>query len=100
MDVREKAKEVVEKNNYLNCRLFVQLVTGIDNIENQKRIEEIVPYSILWWGNESYLHVAIALDKEKILQVPEWGGDMEEISYNEVIDYWGNPDRIYSTEKV
>lgn len=98
MSIRDKAKEIVEKNNYLNCRLFVQLVTGIDSIEQQEELKEIEPYSILWWGHESYLHVAIAIDKNTIIQVPGWGENMEEISYNELLDYWGKPDRIYSTK--
>ena len=95
--ILNKAKEVEKENSFMNCRMFVQLMTGISAIEDQPLLDKQISGCILWWGNESYLHVALLLDDGKIIQVPEWGGKIEILNYEEVTSYWGNPDRIYKS---
>jgi hypothetical protein len=100
--LREKAKEVEDKHHYLNCRLFAQLLTDITKIENQPKTKTVETGSILWWGTDKQKtqaeinrHCAVALDKNTVLQVPEWGGKLEELPLKKVEEYWGKPDRIY-----
>ena len=95
-DLIEKAEEVVEKNSYLNCRLFTQLVTDTPKIEKQPQLKKIEPGAILWWGtDQNYSHCAVALDDKTLIQVPEWGGKSEVVTIKEVEKEYGPVDRIY-----
>ena len=95
-DIIKKAEEVVKKNDYLNCRLFTQLVTDTPKIESQPQLKDPETGAILWWGTgDGYRHCAVALDDDTAIQVPEWGGESEVVPITEIEQEYGPVDRIY-----
>jgi hypothetical protein len=103
--ILQKAKEVAKTHSFMNCRLFTQLVTDTPKIEEQPRLKSIEPGAILWWGHSdagtgspAYLHCAVALDKNTVVQVPEWGGKMEVKTLKEAEKEFGEVDRIYKSK--
>lgn len=98
-ELLRNAKEVKGKQSFLNCRLFIQLLTGINKIESLPKLKSPKVGSILWWGSSSnYLHVAIMLNKNTMLHVDEWGADPEEMNIKKYTDEYGKWDRIYDTD--
>ena len=45
-----------------------------------------------------YQHCVIALDKDTVLQVFEWGAGMEQLPLKKVEEEWGKVDRIYQSK--
>lgn len=82
---------------FINCRIFVQELTGISNIEGQPRVSKPSIGDILWWGDEKhgYRHVAVYAGEDQVWQVDSWGASPEKIPMKKVTDYWDKPDRIY-----
>jgi len=94
-EIIKKAKKAAN-SDYINCRLFTQLVTNIPKIEKQPRLDTPEIGAILWWGNgNNYRHCAVALDKDTLIQVPEWGGKSEILKIKQVEKEYGPIDRIY-----
>lgn len=92
----KKANEVVEKNDFMNCRLFTQLVTDTPKLESQPRLKAPETGAILWWGSsDGYRHCAVALDADTAIQVPEWGAKVEVLPIAEVEKEYGPVTKIY-----
>ena len=94
-----KAKNI---SGFLNCRLFVQTLTGISDIEKQPLVNKPKIGDILWWGQEhyktkqlNYRHVAVYAGNGYVWQVEEWGKLPEKLPLKEVIKYWEKPDKIF-----
>ena len=95
-DIIKKAKDVVERNSFMNCRLFTQLVTDTPKIENQPELKSPEVGAILWWGSEQgYRHCAVALDDETLVQIPEWGQDVEISTIKDIEKEYGPVDKIF-----
>jgi len=70
--ILDAAKGVCDTQNVLNCKLFVQLTTGVIKPEILPQVEKPQIGDILSYGT----HWAIYLGDNELLEVPEWGGDM------------------------
>lgn len=73
----QKAKQF--ENNYLNCELFVNLMTtnGETNVKKLPKVNfnEITIGDVIVFGVEGNIrHYAIYLGGDKVLEVEEWGG--------------------------
>lgn len=92
----KKADKIVKNKSYLNCRLFTQLVTDTPKIENQPQLDQPETGAIMWWGvGGQYRHCAVALDDDTVIQVPEWGGEVEVVPLSDVEKEYGPVERIY-----
>lgn len=110
----DKGMLLAQSGSWFNCRLFAATVTetfpeSLDEdfcIEDMPRQEAPSCGSLLWWGthdphneeNESYLHLAVALDEDTVIQVPECGGSPEVLPLSKVETYWGPVCRIYQSK--
>ena len=87
-DMLQKAKRL--EDNYMNCQLFVQLMTIADFKTAYPKIkpEEAQPGDILAWGIR---HYAILLEDDKALEVTEWGMKPQIVPYNLIVKEYDEP---------
>ena len=85
---------------YLNCKLFVQELTGISKIKElpSKRYNEkkLKVGDILAWPNG--LHYAIYIGKGEVMEVEEWGGSPRIAKLSDLIEEMGQPEFQYDTK--
>lgn len=88
-------KRAKARQSYVNCKLSIQLATGIDEFDSLKNIQpsNAKPGDILAWGIR---HYAILLNNDKVVDVPEWGGEVEIKSLNVVNDEYDEPTIAFS----
>lgn len=89
------AKGVCNTNSYLNCQLFVQLTSGVPQLRALPKVTgQAQVGDVLQWGDNPARHWAISLGGDSILEVPEWGGQMQESTLSSVEEDYGPPDVI------
>jgi hypothetical protein len=87
---------------YMNCKLFVQTVTGVSKLsdlpprpftsENDLEVGDI-----LKWGSGQ--HYAIWIGEGEVMEVEEWGEEPRTVTLQNLLDQIDYPDTIYSTTK-
>lgn len=85
---------------YLNCKIFVQTVTNIPNLESLPErpytsIDDLSVGDILKWFNG--LHYAIYLGDGDIMEVEEWGAPMRVVALKTVLEEMDPPEEVFST---
>lgn len=85
-----------------NCRTYVQMITGVSNIESLPVAKKSFKGAILWWGDDKmksgqggYRHVAIDNGDGTMTEVEEWGGDIQVSNIKDVEKEYGPIDRVY-----
>lgn len=96
--LEERAKKIQEDYPVLNCRLFAQLLTETPHIEKQPPLKKLGPGAILVWGNSS--HVAVALDENRLIHVPEWHSPFEVIELKKMEQDLGKHYKIYRSNAM
>lgn len=91
-DIVKRMEEVKEKQGYINCKLAVQLATGVSKLENLPKVKKAEVGDIYAFGIH---HYAIDIGNNKVVDVPEWGGDVEVKSLKEVTGEYDKPTAIY-----
>ena len=61
------------EGQYLNCRLFVQLVTKTPDLEGMPIVKSMQPGDVLQFGENPARHWAIFIGNGDVLEIPEWG---------------------------
>ena len=100
-DVRDSLVQAGEDAcGYMNCKLFVQTVTGVPKLEDlpsrpYTSEADLVEGDVLKWGTGT--HWAIYLGSGDIMEVEEWGAESRIIPFEEVVDEMDPPDMVLST---
>lgn len=91
----QSASGVCSTNSFLNCRLFVQLTSGVAKLDRLPRVSGRPEVGdILQWGENPARHWAILVGDGEVVEVPEWGGDVGVTSLHEVNDEYDDPTAI------
>lgn len=98
-DLKEQITEVAEgicsTHSFLNCRLFVQLVSHEPKLESIPTISgEPQVGDIIQWGEDPARHWAIFIGNGEVLEVPEWGGGLGTQKIQELIEEYDHPNAI------
>lgn len=81
-----------QRGGYLNCKLAVQMATGIPKVTELPKVKKHQPGDVLSWGPT---HYAIALSNNRAVHVPEWGGEVETAHLDDLKDELGPPQAIH-----
>ena len=87
----ESAEEICTPGNYLNCKLFVQLLTDTPRLRDlpladRKRVGDVLQY-----GSNPPRHWAIYIGDDEVIHIPEWGGTLEIEHWDTVEEEHGPP---------
>tara|TARA_Y100000310_G_scaffold303692_1_gene342237 strand:- start:302 stop:655 length:354 start_codon:yes stop_codon:yes gene_type:complete len=87
---------------YMNCKLFVQIVTGnpkLNDLPSRPFTSEddLEVGDILKWGTG--LHYAIWIGEGEVMEVEAWGEEPRTVTLQTLLDEMDPPDTIYSTAK-
>ena len=86
------ARGVCSTNSYLNCRLFVQLTSGVSKLESLPKVSGRPQVGdIIQWGSNPARHWSIYLGNGDVLEVPEWGGELGITPIRDVEDEYDRP---------
>jgi len=89
------ARGVCSTNSFLNCRLFVQLTSGVSKLERLPKVSGRPEVGdILQWGENPARHWAIFIGNGEVVEVPEWGGDIGVTPLRDVNDEYDDPTAI------
>ena len=88
------AREVCAQNDYLNCRLFTQLVTGTAKLESLPKVKHAHIGDVLQFGSSPARHWALYLGKNEVVEVPEWGEPARISSMAALVEEWDKPTYI------
>jgi len=85
---------------YMNCKLFVQTVTGIPSLDSlpsrpYSSTDDLVEGDVLKWGNGQ--HWAIYIGGGDIIEVEEWGAESRVVPLDKVAEEMDIPDMVFST---
>ena len=100
-DIRDSLVQAGQQAcGYMNCKLFVQTVTGIpklDALPTRPFVSEtdLAPGDVLKWGMGT--HWAIYIGDGDIMEVEEWGAESRIVSLAEVLEEMDPPDTVFST---
>lgn len=91
---------MVRKNPYMNCKLFVQTVTGIPKLDDLpsrpfRSIRNLIAGDVLKWGAGT--HWAIYIGDGDIMEVEEWGAEPRTVPLSEIMKEMDPPDTVFST---
>lgn len=81
-----------QRGGYLNCKLAVQMATGIPKVTELPKVKKHQPGDVLSWGPT---HYAIALSNNRVVHVPEWGGEVETAHLDDLKNELGPPQTIH-----
>lgn len=98
--------ESIHKENpehpFMNCRMFVQMVTGVGKIEALPKVDKSFKGAILWWGDVKkhlsgggYRHVAIDNGDGTCTQVEEWGSPVSTVRISDIEKEYGPVDIVF-----
>jgi hypothetical protein len=90
--ILEKAKEVEGLCDFMNCKLFSQMVSGIPEITNLPKVDKAQVGDIYAWPNGT--HYAVDIGDGKVIEVEEWGEAPRVISMSDVIKELDPPESI------
>jgi hypothetical protein len=85
----DKGRLVSKTNNHLNCKLFTQLVTGVDDIFNLPKADNMDVGDILVWGRHGDnppRHYSVFIGDGQVMEVEAWGEPMRIHSFDDVSD--------------
>ena len=100
-DIRDSLVQAGQQAcGYMNCKLFVQTVTGIPKLEDlpvRSFVSEVdlVSGDVLKWGMGT--HWAIYIGDGDIMEVEEWGAESRIVPLAEVLEEMDPPDMVFST---
>ena len=89
-DIRDSLVQAGQQAcGYMNCKLFVQTVTGIPKLEvlpSRPFVSEadLAPGDVLKWGMGT--HWAIYIGAGDIMEVEEWGAESRIVSLAEILE--------------
>ena len=89
-----------EACGYMNCKLFVQTVIGIPQLDALpsrpfRSIGDLVSGDVLKWGTGQ--HWAIYIGGGDIMEVEEWGAESRIVPLAEILEEIDPPDTVFST---
>jgi hypothetical protein len=79
------------KGQYLNCRLFVQLVLKSPELEKIPIVKSMKPGDLLQFGEKPARHWAIYIGDGNVLEVAEWGAEPQTNKLSSVIHEYDEP---------
>ena len=87
---------------YMNCKLFVQTVTGVSKLGDLPSRpftseSDLEVGDILKWG--SGRHYAIWIGEGEVMAVEEWGGEPRIVTLQSLLGEIDYPDAVHSTIK-
>jgi len=100
-DIRDSLVQAGQKAcGYMNCKLFVQTVTGIPKLDELpsrpfRSIGDLITGDVLKWGTGR--HWAIYIGNGDIMEVEEWGAESRTVPLAEVLEEMDPPDTVFST---
>ena len=100
-DIRDSLVQAGQKAcGYMNCKLFVQTVTGIPKLDELpsrpfRSIGDLITGDVLKWGTGR--HWAIYIGNGDIMEVEEWGAESHTVPLAEVLEEMDPPDMVFST---
>jgi len=100
-DIRDSLVQAGQKAcGYMNCKLFVQAVTGIPKLDDLpsrsfRSVSDLTAGDVLKWGTGQ--HWAIYIGDGDIMEVEEWGATSRIVSLAEVLEEMDPPDTVFST---
>jgi hypothetical protein len=117
LNIINKAKNIAEKNEYLNCDAFC---TKLVNNKSFKSEFDIIPFEfesdenklgqlesnlqqgdiIAFGEKDNVRHYATYIGDGKVIEVEEWGAKPREYSLDENLKDYGNVANIYRDKKV
>jgi hypothetical protein len=83
------AQDVCDRISYLNCRLFVQLTSDSSKVEALPTVSSPEIGDVLQWGSDPARHWAFYFGEGQVLEVPEWSGELEVTSLQDVENEYG-----------
>mgnify|MGYP000135567301 CR=1 FL=1 len=100
-DRESLTKSGMEMEGCLNCKLFVQELTGVSKIKDLPskpfKFEDLKTGDIIAWFNG--LHYAVYLGGGEIIHVEEWGSKPEVASLQDSIEEHDEPEFIYTPKR-
>jgi len=87
-DVINSMNRAKSCQNYLNCQLAVQLASGVSDIKSLPTVKSPDVGDIHKFGIR---HYAIDVGDGYVVDVPQWGGNIEKKTLKEVVDEYGPP---------
>ena len=101
-DIRDSLVQAGQKAcGYMNCKLFVQTVTGIPKLDDLpsrsfRSVSDLTAGDVLKWGTGQ--HWAIYIGDGDIMEVEEWGATSRTVPLAEVLEEMDPPDMVFSTD--
>lgn len=74
---------------FLNCRLYVQLETGVPDLESLPVVQRMLKGDILQFGKNPARHWAIYIGNAQVREVAEWGAQPKTNSVRALVDEYG-----------
>ena len=100
-DIRDSLVQAGQQAcGYMNCKLFVQTVTGIPKLDALpsrpfRSIGDLATGDVLKWGTGT--HWAIYVGEGEVMEVEDWGAPTRIVSFAEVLEEIDPPDTVFST---
>jgi len=100
-DIRDSLVQAgQEACGYMNCKLFVQTVTGVPKLDELpskpfRSIGDLTIGDVLKWGAGQ--HWAIYIGGGDIMEVEEWGAESRIVPLAEILEEMDPPDTVFST---